>query len=230
MKMIFRHILFAFSSILLLAACGKNNEEGNGFFENEDWELTCENLAKLKPLHISRDEIVKRTGDNYFVGPSLYQCSDSLGKVCFWNCLNESSFSFSEGEWYFPLAGHEQTEMYRLEEECGYLYKMKSLLSGTKNDPEKSQPRKIRWRYEENSGEFAFAYMNAKTEMGTLMQINKDYIVLKQDQPIFPFSHPTPPEAERVPTNATYTILIYHAMEKSQADKYWYTEANYSQE
>ena len=230
MKKVLRFTPAGLCLVLILAACGKDDREEDFSFENEDWELTCENLAKLKPQHISRVEIVKRAGDNYFVGPSLYQCSDSLGKLCFWNCLNESSFSFSEGEWYFPLAGHEQTEMYRLEEECGYLYKLKSLLSGTKNDPEKSQPRKIRWRYEENSGEFAFAYMNAKTEMGPLMLVNKDYIVLKQDQPIFPLSHPTPPEAERVATNATYTILIYHAMERSQADKYWYTEANYSQE
>lgn len=223
-----RFHLYALCSILLLVSCGKDNKEEDFSFEDENWERTCENIAQLKPLLISRKELVKRTGDHYFVGPSLYQCSDSLGKVCFWNCLNEPSFSFTEGEWYYPLTGHEQTEMYRLEEEFGYLYKMKALLSGTKNDLEQSRPRKTRWRYDENSGEFSFAYMNAITETGTLMMVNSKYLILKKDKPIYTISHPIYPSKTGIPTNATYTIIIYHAMEKSQADKYWYTEANYS--
>ena len=222
------YLLLLFIPLLALS-CNKNEISEEDFsFEDEDWELTPENLAQLKPLLISRRELVKRTKNSYFLGDNLYQCSDSLGKTCFWNCLNEPSFDFLEGEWYSPMSGHECTEMFRLEEECGYHYTRKFYLSGTKPDPEKSRPRKTYWTYDEESGYFRLGSMNLVNEMGTLMMANSKYLILKKNKPIFPLSYPTPPEAKRVPTNATYTIVIYKAIKKSSADKNWYTEAYYN--
>ena len=226
---------------LLLTSCGKDEKEQeffedefglthgrSAFSENDDWELTCENLAQLKPLLISRKEIAKRAENVYYVGELLYQCSDSLGKVCFWNCLNEPSFDFIKGEYYSPLLGHECTEMFRLEEEYGYHYTLKRYLSGIESKPEESRPLKIFWSYDENSGEFFLHSRDLITELGTLVQLNKDYLILRRDEPIYPISRPVYPNKEGVPTNATYTLMIYHAVEKTEADNWWFTEANYT--
>lgn len=228
---------------LLLTSCSKDEKEQeffedefglthgrSAFSEDDDWELTCENLAQLRPLLISRKEIAKRAENVYYVGEFLYQCSDSLGKTCFWNCLNEPSFDFLEGEWYSPMVGHECTEMFRLEEECGYHYTEKFYLSGEKPDPETSRPRQFHWTYDEESGYFCLGSMNLINEMGTLIMANSKYIILKKDKPIYPISRPVYPSKTGLPTNATYTIVIYKAIKKSSADKYWYTEAFYNQQ
>lgn len=217
--------LFVFS----FTSCGNNDYDGTDDSEafppmDNCWQLTCENLAQLKPLLIPKKEFVKRVGDIYFVEKGLYQCSDSLGKTCFWNCSNEPSFDLVKGEFYSPILGHDYSELFRLDERNGYRYTQKRHLSGLESDPEKSRPRKINWDYDEKSGEFQITPQYATIdvrERWTLLQLNRIYLILKKDEPMFP-------SFDYISINATYTIKVYSAINKSDADKYWFTEASYT--
>ena len=197
------------NALLLLAACRNGDDETA---TNKSRELTKEALTRHEPVIVSIDEFKKTTHGIYYAECKLFLCSDSLGKVCFWDRFDHPTFDMEKGEYYHDLDGN-SCQLLRFFESDGSCY-MPRIPGYTYERP----AYRFYWCYDEEDGTFGTSTIpiTADSFRGErlLMDVTTKYMIVKVNSPIRPSNH------------ATYTLIAYLAVDENEAARRWYPDAD----
>jgi len=245
-----KRYLIYFGLFLVLTACEKEPETNeNEWVPYVPWKPDYESFTHLvKPLLISKGEFLKKTANTYYHDNSYYVCSDSLGKVVFWNVDGEPFGLESLPDSFFvsPEVVHPgQQNLHKFKKDCSSVYRRRMPgheLADTGYYVETEKGRihckerfayKGYWCYDEADGTFAlswhtFTLDDAKKTMfdwneinaGQLMALTEKYMIVRFYPAIIQAWEKTPKASH------LYTLAVFQAIKDEEyALKRWYTDA-----
>ena len=209
-------LLILIGTLFILAACTYENDLQ---LNDEDLEPNTESLSRSVPQNISLKQLETLTKRTYYAESKTYLCSDSLGKVCFWDANDNPTFDKELGYYERDFAGVGK-RLYEFKKGYGTCYHPRN-----PEDMEMSHldtrryAYKFYWWYDEKDGSFTTSIKPIDTNSkqrgrSMLMEITDKYMIIRIDYPVHPSRH------------ASYSLKVYKAIhDKEAAEKWWYTDA-----
>ena len=208
---------------LMLVAC---EEEGTSHSDTQQLTLR---------------EFLEKTANTYYLDSKSYICSDSLGKVCFWDEDGEPFYGIDSFTDIPDTLLHKYGQpggrlLYKFNKDYCNVYRQKSLeydYSGPTYYPEMTRfAWKQYWCYDETDGTFGISYRSVTADdvrkvmwewneirTGTLMEITEKYMTVK----FCPASIPS--WVKKPNASQTYSLTVFRVVKDEEATQWWCVDA-----
>jgi len=204
-------IIIVFALMLICASCTQEDDFVPRDHLEGNWESpSYEEITAKTPIHISKRDLLKLTNNAYFTQELAFQCSDSLGKVCFWDGADTPTFNMNEGSFSHGVVGFPAIyPLFRFCKNYAHRYERIPLFG----NPPEIKARKLYWGYDAKTGTMIWGHIPIdqfdQSEESFLLGLTERYMIIKTNHAI-------------ASKHATHTIYVYRAMGEKEAAKRWY--------